>query len=95
MKQKGMPEIKKKISSFLLSEEGKIAKSSLLKGGALLAVIALGPVISSQGASAAHGNSLSLNYNAGSGTATAQHSHHASHSSHGSHASHSSHSSLW
>ena len=76
-----IPKIKKKVNAFLVGEEGKISKQSLLKAGAILGAIALGSVIASKGVSAAvsHSNSLSLGYSGG--TATATHAHHASHSS--------------
>lgn len=71
---------KKKISSFLVGEEGRISKQSLLKAGILVGT--LGVAIPSASAV----DSLSLgSYSGGSATAT-----HSSHSSHGSHESHNS-----
>lgn len=89
MKSK-IPKIKKKISTFLLSEEGKISKQSLLTMGVLLGGAAIGVSLNAKQVSAgiSHGNSLSLGYSGS--TATATHTHHANHSSHGSHGSHSS-----
>lgn len=88
-----IPQIKKKINAFLVGEEGKISKASLLKGGVILSLIALSPILSSKAASAqtSHSNDLSLNYQ--SGSATGVHNHHGSHSSHSAHSAHSAHSS--
>jgi hypothetical protein len=36
-----LPKLKKKISSFLIKEEGKISKESLIKTGILLSAIAI------------------------------------------------------
>ena len=36
------PKIKKKVNAFLLGEEGKISKESLIKTGAILGIVALG-----------------------------------------------------
>ncbi|MBU4069700.1 MAG: hypothetical protein KJ646_01850 [Nanoarchaeota archaeon] len=63
-----IPQIKKKIHAFLVGEEGKISKQSLLKTGLVLGGIALGAA-TSQSVSA--GNTLTLNY--ASGTATGTH----------------------
>jgi hypothetical protein len=73
-----LPKIKKKVNAFLVGEEGKISKKSLLKVGAVLSTIALGSALSAEKTKA--------ELCSGSGSAT-----HASHSSHGSHSSHSSH----
>ncbi|MFH1641597.1 MAG: hypothetical protein ABIC04_01725 [Nanoarchaeota archaeon] len=43
-----IPKIKKKISNYLLSEEGKISKQALLTMGAFLGGAALGGILSSQ-----------------------------------------------
>ena len=76
-----LPKIKKRITSFLLSEEGKISKQALLTTGAFLAGATIGAVSSVQEVEAgtSHSNSLSLSYSGG--TATATHTHHANHSS--------------
>ena len=77
-----IPKIKKKISHYLLSEEGKISKQSLLTIGSILGGAILGAVASTQEVEAgwSHINELSLNYTGGT-EATAEHSHHGSHSS--------------
>jgi hypothetical protein len=54
MKSK-IPKIKKKISSYLLSEEGKISKQALLTMGAFLGGAAIGTLISSEDVDAATG----------------------------------------
>ena len=76
-----IPKLKKKISSFLVSEEGKISKESLLKAGTMLSAVALGSALAVNNANAGieHSNNLSLSYSGG--TATGSHGHHASHSS--------------
>jgi len=80
MKSK-IPKIKKKLSNYLMSEEGKISKQALLTTGAFLAGATLGTISAVQEVEAGttHANSLALSYSGG--TATATHSHHASHSS--------------
>ena len=96
-----IPKLKKKISSFLTKEDGKISKENLIKAGVLLSAVA---IISLKGTEAAHSDS---HYNApdvndvgtqysptqalGSHGQETGHNQHASHSSHGSHASHGSH----
>lgn len=76
MKSK-LPKLKKKISNYLLSEEGKISKQALLTMGAFLGGAALGSVHSIPEAGAAsHDNSLELSYSGGA--ATASHYHHSS-----------------
>ena len=84
---------KKKLSSYIMGEQGKISKQSLLTAGALLGTAAIGASILSQSAQAgsccsdgsidgtSHGNKLDFDYTASSNTAKAIHSHHASHSS--------------
>jgi hypothetical protein len=52
MKSK-IPKIKKKISSYLLSEEGKISKQALLTMGAFLGGAAIGTLIGSEDVAAA------------------------------------------
>ena len=76
-----IPKLKKKISSFLVSEEGKISKESLLKAGTMLSAVALGSALAVNNANAEiiHSNDLSVSYS--TPTATGTHGHHASHSS--------------
>ena len=89
-----IPNIKKKISSYVLGEEGKISKQSLITLGAVLGTAALGGMLSAKDVAAGHTNAyqhwnnLYLQYSGGAVTGT--HSHHSSHQSHNSHASHSS-----
>jgi len=77
-----IPEIKKEISAFLVGEEGKISKQSLLKAGAVLGGIALASSISVKGVDA-HSESWNVNelslghYNSGQITST-----HGSHRAH-------------
>ena len=40
-----IPKIKKKVSAFLVGEEGKISKQALMKTGAILSVAAAGTII--------------------------------------------------
>lgn len=84
-----LPKIKKTISSFISDEEGKISKQSLLSLGAILgSAAALDLLAEEAGAwhsssNPAHSNSISLDYSAG--TITATHSHtDVSHTRHGS-----------
>jgi len=90
-----IPKIKKKISSFLIKEDGKITKEKLLKTGIILGGIAL---VSAKFAAANHRNSynthtndaLNAQYDSETNIITATHNHHTNHSSHNSHGSHSS-----
>lgn len=80
-----IPKLKKKISAFLASEEGKISKESLIKTGAIIGAFALSSalVANNAAAEATHVNTLAeLQYSEGSASAT--HTHHGSHSSHAS-----------
>ena len=90
-----VPEIKKKVSSYLLNEDGKISKQSLVAIGSLVTGAAIS--LMSRDA-AAHSNyvshdanSLSVRYAPTDATVTGNHGHHSSHHSHSSHSSHSSH----
>jgi len=86
-----LPKLKKRITGFLLSEEGRMPKQSLLTLGSFLSVAVIGGVIASKETAANHTNDISISY--GGNQASGQHSHHASHGSHSSHSSHTSHSS--
>jgi len=89
-----IPKIKKKVRAFLVGEEGKISKQSLLKTGAILSSIAVATILSSSRVAAehcscnhrSHGSHLNLSYSPD--TATTNHSSHGSHGSHSSHGSH-------
>ena len=73
------PTIKKKLSSFLLSEEGKISKHGLLGLGSLISAAVIGGVLFSKGAAAAtHINSLQVSYSAAQQVALGTHGHHSS-----------------
>jgi len=81
------PKLKKKINAFLVGEEGKISKGSILKTS--LALGTLGMILPSISAGT---NNLSLGtYNPANGATIATHTSHGSHASHGSHGSHGSH----
>lgn len=77
-----IPKLKKKISSFLTKEDGKISKEKLIKTGVLLSAIAIASLKSVE-AQYQHTNELSLSYSGT--TVTGGHSNHSQHSSHGSH----------
>ena len=70
------PKLKKKITSFLLSEEGKIPKHTFLSLGSFMSAAVIGSAIASKDTTANHANTLSIGY--ASPTATATHTHHAS-----------------
>lgn len=70
------PEIRKKLSSFLLCEDGKISKNSLLTLGSAISAVIIGGVLASKYAAAVHNNVLSTT--ASQQQALAQHGHHVS-----------------
>ncbi len=80
-----IPEVKKKLHSFFVSEEGKISKKSLIRTGTILSSLALGSAIAQAGTS--HTNEFSAGEQ-GEGV-EASHGHHAAHSNHSNHSSHS------
>jgi hypothetical protein len=71
-----IPKIKKKLTSFLLSEEGKISKQSLLSLGSFISAAVIGGVLATKQAAATHVNDLTVTYS--SPTATGVHTHHGS-----------------
>lgn len=73
-----VPTLKKKITSFLLSEEGKMPKHSLLSLGSFLSAAVISGVLMSKEAAASHTNSLTASFVSSTGIATAQHAHHSS-----------------
>ncbi len=84
-----LPEIKKTISAFLVGEEGKISKQSIVKAGVILSAVSLG-IVKSTSAEITHENTMGeLTYQGG--VASTGHAHHASHSAHSAHSSHGSH----
>ena len=94
-----IPKLRKKISSFLTKEDGKISKENLIQTGLLLSAAALASLKTVNAGCPPdttshdeHCNELSLRYISQTARGTHQHGH-GSHSSHGSHGSHGSHSS--
>ena len=80
-----LPKVKKTINAFLVGEEGKISKQSIIKAGVILTAISLGTikgVMASHSSSTPHQNSLgTLDYQEGGGIGSTNHTHHANHSS--------------
>ncbi len=70
------PKVKKRITSFLLSEEGKVSKQSLLSLGSFLSAAVIGGVLASKEAAAAHTNDLFISYSGD--VAVGTHAHHSS-----------------
>ncbi|MBW2977577.1 hypothetical protein KY331_01910 [Candidatus Woesearchaeota archaeon] len=96
-----IPKIKKKVNAFLVGEEGKISKESLIKTGALLSMFALGALKSAKAGCPLnteegdydHCNDMAF-IKTGPKLVTAEHQnsiHQNAHSSHNSHNSHGSH----
>jgi hypothetical protein len=56
------PKIKKKITGFLLNEEGKVTKQSLVSLGSFLSAAVIGGVLATKSAAADHTNSISTYY---------------------------------
>ena len=80
---KKLPEVKKTINAFLVGEEGKISKQSIIKAGIILGTVSLSTlsIASAHTDSITHSNPLgTLTYDS-TGTAKTSHSQHASHSS--------------
>ena len=86
MKNNKIPIIKKNIEAFLLSEEGKISKKSIIKAGLVLFLLSAASASQVKDASALGHTSYGIHTSAGS---TNTHCNHTSHASHGSHSSHS------
>lgn len=86
------PKLKKKISSFLTKEEGKISKESLTRVGIFLGSVAIASSLVSAagnpGPHNSHSNGLGTTYS--DPIVTGTHSHAITHTSHGSHGSHNS-----
>jgi hypothetical protein len=79
-----IPKVKKKITGFLLSEEGKISKQSLLSLGSFISAAVIGGVLATKEAAAQHTNELSVSYSDGTATGTHVHHNSAEHSNGGS-----------
>ena len=76
-----IPKIKKKLTSFLTEEEGKISKQSLLSLGSFLSAAVIGGILATKDAAAAtHSNSISVSYSGDLGSGS--HAHHSSHANH-------------
>ena len=73
-----VPKIKKKLSAYIMGEEGRISKQALLAMGAFLGSGVLASILLSSDVQAwvDHTNALSVSYNEGNGVASATHSHH-------------------
>ena len=71
-----LPKLKKRITSFLVGEEGKISKQSLLSLGAFLGTGVLAGILAAKDVSAGHTNTLTVGYSGGEATGT--HGHHSS-----------------
>tara|TARA_Y100000310_G_C20001758_1_gene498837 strand:+ start:213 stop:476 length:264 start_codon:yes stop_codon:yes gene_type:complete len=78
-----LPKIKKDVNAFLVGEEGKISKQSLMKTGAMLTLVAA--TAEDVAAHGSHTNSMSLGWS--SFESQGSHADHYSHASHGSHGS--------
>lgn len=76
-----IPKIKKDLNSFLVGEEGKITKKSLIKTGSLLTAVALGSALAADQASAGMEHDNDITFNRQGEGVSASHSHHASHDS--------------
>ena len=75
-----IPKLKKKVSSFLTKEDGKISKEKLIKAGVLLSAVAIASLKSVE-ADYVHKNNLTLSHSGT--TVTGSHDNHSSHSSSG------------
>lgn len=68
-----LPEIKKKISSYLSLEDGKISKEAVIAVGAFVTSAAISTALLTKNAAASHDNVVDINYN--SATAVGTHTH--------------------
>ena len=84
-KYKKMPNFKKDIKDFLLSEEGKIIKKNIIKIGVSLATLSM--MFPAKSGFAYHENSFKSTGGTGGGGYHHSHGAHGSHGSHGSHTS--------
>jgi len=74
-----LPQIKKNISSFILSEKGSMPHQSILSIGAFLAGAAIGSIVAAKDSSAQHANGVAFTNS--DSQITAMHQHHQSGSS--------------
>lgn len=91
-----LPKAKKSIKNYIMGEDGKISKQSMLTLGAFFGASAFASIVSTKNVQAQHVShgahcSHSSHGSHGSHSAHGSHSSHVSHGSHGSHASHSAH----
>jgi hypothetical protein len=70
-----IPQVKKKISSFLLDEDGKISKQSILTLGSIMSVAVIGGVLKVKAGGI---TTTELSYDPDTRIATGMHTHHAS-----------------
>ena len=72
------PEVKKKVNAFLVGEDAKISKESVVKVGAILGTLALSGALASQKVQAqmCHANAVNIPAHG-----QAQHGHHSNHCS--------------
>ena len=74
------PKLKKKIKSFLVSEDGKVPKQSLLSLGSFMSAAVISGVLVKADNYPCHSNSIDLEVD--NGDISGSHNHHASHCSH-------------
>jgi hypothetical protein len=90
-----IPTFRKRINAFLVGEEGKISKHSLLAIGTVLGTVALSNAASAAcckgGSTPCHTNNFYTNPQTDGSSYKAIHGHHSSHGSHGSHSNHTNH----
>lgn len=79
-KIRGLPQLKKEIKDFLLSEEGKVCRKDVAKLGISLAILAT--MLEPQMAHAAHASAY---FSEPRGGHSSGHSNHSNHSNHGNH----------
>lgn len=92
-----IPKIKKKVNAFLVGEEGRISKESLIKTGAIVTMFALGALKSAKAdvaqTDSSHTNEMGFvrtkiePMTVDGSHRNEYHNNHSSHSSHGSHCS--------
>lgn len=91
-----LPQLKKKVSSFLTKEDGKISKEKLIKTGVIIGALAVASATVAAGHSSrpafnTHTNQMSISGETTPGTATGIHSHNIQTTPHSSHSQHSDH----
>ena len=76
-----LPKLKKKVTAFLVGEEGKVSKESVLKAGVILSSLALSSAILSKDATAVQSHTNDIYTEEVGDGMKGWHSHHASHAS--------------